>query len=795
MLRWRLTLPAAAVALGLGLALTVVGLWEAKRIVSTAADQLVRHFVTDVSDDLGILLPRSDRVLSRLANDIGRYSIPLDDPRAVLRELYAVLTDEPNIDWLFFANEAGGVASAGRLQDGAKVFLLTDGFRAGTVRQFDASPDGQPGKLRRSSETLDARQKTWYQRAKEMQARYWTEPYLGSSEPVLGISLSAPVSGTDGRFAGVIGTDLVFTSLAKQLQALRLGYTGRVFIVDAGGHLIAASGGVQPVTQGPDGAQHRVAAADADDPVVRAAARYLLAQPGFLGRSTGAGVQSFAFDDPTLGRTYVATSVLQAPKEIAWTIVATVPASDFLQPTQSALLVALAISLAVIALTLILGYWLVARALRPLGALTRAAHSIARGQWREVPEIQRNDEVGLLARAFKRMTESLRDTQESLRRREEDYRSFFENAVEGILRTTPSGRVLNANPAAVRMLGYASEQEMTAEVTNMAEQVWSDRTAREAILSQLFAEGTLSGYETELTGKDGSRITVFCNSRFIRDSAGEPLYMETFLADITEPKRAEQALLDARAQLADAAHLTTLGEMSASIAHEVGQPLTALSVHARAGLRWIARQPPDLQEVRQSLEAIIKDSQRATEVIQRIRAWVKRFPSKQDLVDVNELIAEVAALTRNELSRHRIELQLQLGRDVPLVEGDRVEIQQVLINLVTNAIESIVAAGSAPRELGIGSGRDDSGDVLVSVRDSGQGLEPGQFARIFDAFYTTKPTGMGMGLRISRSIVEVHGGRLWAMANTPRGAVFCFTLPVRDKVAAPQQAGPSTQAR
>ena len=170
MLRWRLTLPPAAVVLGLGLALTALGFLEAHRIVSAASNQLVRQFALDVSDDLHTLLPRSNRVLSRLMSDIGRYSIPLEDPRAVLRELHAVLTDEPNIDWLFFGNEAGGLASAGRLEDGAQVLLMTDDFRAGILRQFDALADGQPGNLRKSSAPFDTRQQVWYQRAKERRA-------------------------------------------------------------------------------------------------------------------------------------------------------------------------------------------------------------------------------------------------------------------------------------------------------------------------------------------------------------------------------------------------------------------------------------------------------------------------------------------------------------------------------------------------------------------------------------------------------------------------------------------------
>jgi hypothetical protein len=382
MLRWRLTLPAAAVALGLGVTLTAIGFWDAHRIVSATGDQLVRHFAGDVSDDLGEFLGRSNRVLSRIEHEIARNAIPLNDPRAVLRELYAVLTDEPRIDWLFFANDAGGDVAAGRLEDGATVFLMTDDFRAGILRQFDASPDGQPGKLRKSSAPFDARRKTWYKRATETRGRYWTEPYLGSSEPVLGISLVAPVFGDGGRFDGVIGTDLIFTSFVNRLQSRPLGNTGRVFVMDAAGQLIAASGAVPAVKTDANGEQRRVAAVDAPDPVVRETARYLLAQPGFPGQWPANGVQSIVFWSPTLRETYAAASMFHVPGDVAWTLVATIPASDLLGPTERTVLISFGISLAVVALTVFLGYWLVGRTLRPLGALTQAAQSIARGMAR-----------------------------------------------------------------------------------------------------------------------------------------------------------------------------------------------------------------------------------------------------------------------------------------------------------------------------------------------------------------------------------------------------------------------------
>ncbi len=777
MLRWRLTLRSATVVLGVGLVLVAVGYWGARSIAATASEQVVRQCAGALNKDLVDLTGRSNRALSRMKNDLVRYMIPMDDPHAILRELYAVLTDEPEVDRLFFANEAGGNVSADRLADGTKVFLMTDGFRDGVLRQFDASPDGRPGQLRKSNGPFDARVESWYEKTKQ-QGRFWTQSDLPGNQSVLGITLAALVPGSDRRVAGVIGLRLPFTSLPERLSSRCLGYTGRMFIIGSGGQLIAASGGVSPVTTGGGRDQRRLAAVDADDPVVRETGGYLLAHPAPLAPFAGPGMQSFTFDGPTVGLTYVAATMFQLPGEITWTAIAAIPASDFLGPARHALVISLVISVAVVALTLLLGYWLVARTLRPLGVLTEAAQSIGRGEWRDLPEVQRNDEVGLLTRAFKRMTASLRDTQESLRQSEADYRSFFDNAIEGIFRTTPAGRVLSANPAAVRMLGYASAQEMITEITNTAEQLWVDPNARETLMDTLFrGKGAVSGYQAELKRKDGARITVLVNTRLVRDGEGQPLCAEGFITDITERKRAEEALLDARAQLAHVARVTTLGEMSASIAHEITQPLAAAAMNASAGLHFLANSTPDVQEARESLEDIVKNTQRATDVVQRIRALAKRAPPERDWLNVNDIIKEVATLIGSEVYRHQVALILQLDEHIPLVKGDRVQLQQVMNNLVMNAIEAIAAAGEGPRELAIGSGLDKADDVLVTVRDTGTGLAPKQLDRLFDAFYTTKPTGMGMGLRISHTIIESHGGRLWATTNTPRGAVFSFTLP------------------
>jgi C4-dicarboxylate-specific signal transduction histidine kinase len=231
--------------------------------------------------------------------------------------------------------------------------------------------------------------------------------------------------------------------------------------------------------------------------------------------------------------------------------------------------------------------------------------------------------------------------------------------------------------------------------------------------------------------------------------------------------------------LAHANRVTTMGHLAASIAHETKQPIAAIITTADAALRWLGAEPPNLGEVRQALGGIIKDANRAGEVIGRIRGFINKVPPRHDPLDINQAIFEATALTRNELMRHRIGMEIQLAQELPVVRGDRVQLQQVLLNLILNAIESMSAANEGPRELLIRSAINVADSVLVAVRDSGPGLTPESFDRAFQAFHTTKPDGMGVGLSISRWIVEAHGGRLWATANAPRGATFQFTLPAR----------------
>jgi PAS domain S-box-containing protein len=296
--------------------------------------------------------------------------------------------------------------------------------------------------------------------------------------------------------------------------------------------------------------------------------------------------------------------------------------------------------------------------------------------------------------------------------------------------------------------------------------------------------------EHQLLMPDGSIKSAHVVARAVRDESGRVEFVGAIM-DVSAAKRAEQELRHAQAELAHISRVTSLGELTASIAHEVNQPIAGVVTNAEAALRWLGAEPPKLDEVREVLGQIVKDGMRAGDVIHRIRALIKKAPPRMSRVDVNEAALDVITLTRSEMLRHGVSLRTELATGLPLIEGDRIQLQQVILNLILNAVEAMSGVDVGAREIRLSTGREASNGLLVAVRDFGPGLDPRSVDRLFKAFYTTKPDGLGMGLAICRSIIEAHGGRLWATANEPRGAVFQFTLPLeRDETVPAEHAGP-----
>jgi len=254
----------------------------------------------------------------------------------------------------------------------------------------------------------------------------------------------------------------------------------------------------------------------------------------------------------------------------------------------------------------------------------------------------------------------------------------------------------------------------------------------------------------------------------------------TYLALKIEMEK--EVTFEARSQLAHIARVTTLGEMTATIAHEVNQPLTAVLINGNACLHWLDAEPPDLNEARKNIANIVRDANRASGIVVQVRDLTKGLPPENDWLRVNQLILATTLLIDREIQRNQISMRTQLSDDEPLIQGDRVQLQQVLLNLLLNAIESLSSVSVGSRHLVIASAKKDSKTVLVSVYDSGRGFPSNDLDRLFIPFYSTKSDGMGMGLTISRSIVESHGGRIWATPNSPCGAVFQFTLPIDSRM-------------
>jgi PAS domain S-box-containing protein len=365
--------------------------------------------------------------------------------------------------------------------------------------------------------------------------------------------------------------------------------------------------------------------------------------------------------------------------------------------------------------------------------------------------------------------------------REARIRRLVDSNIIGILFWDAQGNISYANDAFLTMTGY-SRQELVSGAVG-----WKDMTPAEHQIDdaqrvdQLRLSGQLPPREKEFFRKDGSRVPVLIGSALL---AGSPDESISFVLDLTERKQAEAEARESerryqemQLELAHANRLATMGQLTSSIAHEVSQPISAVAMNASAALRWLDRKPPDVEKAQFSMEQIVQDANRSSEVIGRMRELFKKAPPRKERLDLNEVVREVIVLASSEALKNGISTKMQLTDGLSLIEGDRVQLQQVLLNLVVNAIQAMATVADGPRDLLISTARTESDVVLVRVADSGPGLDPQTLEHLFDPYYTTKPDGLGMGLAICRSIIDAHNGRVWASANQPRGAVFQFTLP------------------
>jgi PAS domain S-box-containing protein len=363
---------------------------------------------------------------------------------------------------------------------------------------------------------------------------------------------------------------------------------------------------------------------------------------------------------------------------------------------------------------------------------------------------------------------------DDLQDRDAKIRRLFDSDLIGILMWCADGRIIDANEAFLRMVGYGREA-LAADLLNWKESTPPEwRTVTEQRLVELQVTGASLPFEKEYFRKDGSRVPVLVGATAFEGRSNEGV---GFVLDLTDRKRAERAYTQVQMELAHATRVATMGHLTASIAHEINQPIGAAIAYANAALNWLRPERPNLEEARRAIGRIVEASIRAGDVIERTRALVKKGPPRNDRVDMNEALVEIVELTRGETAKNAISVQMELAERLPAIKGDRVQLQQVILNLLMNGIEAMSGMPEGPRQLLISTRATEAKGVLVAVWDSGPGLAPEGADRLFESFYTTKPSGLGMGLSISRSIIEAHGGQLSAGANTPQGAVFQFILP------------------
>jgi C4-dicarboxylate-specific signal transduction histidine kinase len=356
----------------------------------------------------------------------------------------------------------------------------------------------------------------------------------------------------------------------------------------------------------------------------------------------------------------------------------------------------------------------------------------------------------------------------------QDFAQYLKENPDFVRQAITMVKIVNVNDATLKLLAARHKEELLVSLHNIFVPETEDVFRQELIA---IAEGRSSfEAETDLRTLKGDKLSVLLTIAFPSEADTLDSVLVSMM-DITERERMNEALHQAQAELAHVTRVTTLGQLTASIAHEVNQPLAAIVTNGEACLRWLGYNPPQLDEVRSAVESMIGDGMRASEVVWGLRALSKKTDPQRTVLSLNDVVGEVILLVQREVLNHRVWLRQELAPALPYVVADRIQLQQVIMNLLINAIQAMASVTDRPRELLIRSRRLDDDQVLIEVEDSGIGIAPENMSQLFTAFYTTKLEGMGMGLSICRSLIEAHGGRIWASRNAGPGATFAFTLP------------------
>jgi PAS domain S-box-containing protein len=378
--------------------------------------------------------------------------------------------------------------------------------------------------------------------------------------------------------------------------------------------------------------------------------------------------------------------------------------------------------------------------------------------------------------ARKRSEDALRVAHAQVLRSEERWRSVFENSAVGVALTDLNGRFIATNPVYQKMLGYTELELQSLTFLDITREQDLDSNGK-LIVELIAGERQQFQMEKQYRRKDGTSVWVRNNVSIVPGTERVPRFLMALSEDITQRKLSEAALAKARSELTNVARITSLGVLTAAIAHEVNQPLSGIITNASTCLRMLSAAPPKIDGALETVRRTIRDGNRASDVITRLRTLYNKKEPSPEWIDLNEAAREVTALSLSELQRSGVILRYELADDIPPLVADRIQLQQVILNLLRNAVDAMSTIDDRPRELLIRTERDLENQVQLSVKDTGLGLTPQAAEKVFEAFYTTKADGMGIGLSISRSIIEAHQGRIWATPNEGPGSTFLFAIP------------------
>jgi len=393
---------------------------------------------------------------------------------------------------------------------------------------------------------------------------------------------------------------------------------------------------------------------------------------------------------------------------------------------------------------------------------------------------ERTDDLAKTVDELQKEIMERKRAEEALRESEEQFRTLTNNLSVGVFRTTPGpkGNYIEVNPAYTKMFGFDNKKEL---LSSHAYDLYQHPNDRERFSKKMLKDGAVINEEILLKKKDGTSMIGSVTAVAVKDEAGEVKYYDGIIEDVTELREAKEEAQKRREEIAHLGRVATMGELAASLAHELNQPLMAILSNAQAALRFLNKDSPDLDEVHDILQDIVADDKRAGEVIHRLRSLFRKGELESAEVNINGLIMDVVSLINSEAIIRNVSIETMLDSSLPPVLGDRIHLQQVIINFILNASEAMTEIDDAPREIIISTNKEDDQKVKVGICDSGIGINKEAFNQIIEPFYTTKPDGMGMGLSINRSIIEAHAGRIWAENNPVRGTTFYFTLPIYEE--------------